>query len=304
MFFQVQILEERRLQLAFMFSSLGSADGMGRRLHSAPGLDLAKPLTAEMEHVLYEPSTVPVSQDSSNVRKKTLETGHHCSSSSSLPVIHDPPVFLLDPKLYPPQPQFLSPDVLMPSMAGEPYRPPGTSRSVHQFLAMCDRGETPQGVKYTGRTLNYRSLPHRSRTDASWGPGSETNQHIGARVLTMPARKPQLTYTATLPERHQGLQVPHAQSWGNLFLSSSHPSAVHPGSPPSSNLHVPLRSTWNSGPVLGSRTPGPRRIDMPPDDDWRQSSYPSQGRHRRPGEERIMFVLSNAAGREQSRVRF
>lgn len=285
-------------------SLAGSADGMGRRLHSAPGLDLSKPLTAEMEHVLYEPSTVPVSQDSSNVRKKTLETGHHCSSSSSLPVIHDPPVFLLDPKLYPPQPQFLSPDVLMPSMAGEPYRPPGTSRSVHQFLAMCDRDETPQGVKYTGRTLNYRSLPHRSRTDASWGPGSETNQHIGARVLTMPACKPQLTYTATLPERHQGLQVPHAQSWGNLFHSPSHPSAVHPGSPPSSNLHVPLRSTWNSGPVLGSRTPGPRRIDMPPDDDWRQSSYPSQDRHRSPGEERIMFALSNAAGREQNRVRF
>ncbi|XP_076787324.1 ubiquitin carboxyl-terminal hydrolase 54 isoform X3 [Arvicanthis niloticus] len=285
-------------------SLTGSTDGMGRRLHSAPGLDLSKTPTAEMEHVLYEPSTVPVSQDSSNVRKKTLETGHHCSSSSSLPVIHDPPVFLLDPKLYPPQPQFLSPDVLMPSMAGEPYRPPGTSRSVQQFLAMCDRDETPQGVKYTGRTLNYRSLPHRSRTDASWGPGSETNEHTGARVLTTPACKPQLTYTATLPERHQGLQVPHAQSWGNLFHSPSHSSTVHPGSPPSSNLHVPLRSTWNSGPILGSRTPGPRRIDMPPDDDWRQSSYPSQYRHRRTGEERIMFVLSNATGREQNRVRF
>ncbi|XP_028614445.1 inactive ubiquitin carboxyl-terminal hydrolase 54 isoform X1 [Grammomys surdaster] len=285
-------------------SLTGSADGMGRRLHSAPGLDLSKTSTAEMEHVLYEPSTVPVSQDSSNVRKKTLETGHHCSSSSSLPVIHDPPVFLLDPKLYPPQPQFLSPDVLMPSMAGEPYRPPGTSRSVQQFLAMCDRDETPQGVKYTGRTLNYRSLPHRSRTDASWGPGSETNQHIGARVLTTPACKPQLTYTATLPERHQGLQVPHAQSWGNLFHSPSHPSAVHPESPPSNNLHVPLRSVWNSGPVLGSRTPGPRRIDMPPDDDWRQSSYPSQYRHRRTGEERIMFVLPNSTGREQNRVKF
>lgn len=284
-------------------SLTGSADGMGRRLHSAPGLDLSKTPTAEMERILYEPSTVPVSQDSSNVRKKTLETGHHCSSSSSLPVIHDPPVFLLDPKLYPPQPQFLSPDVLMPSMAGEPYRSPGTSRSVQQFLAMCDRDETPQGVKYTGRTLNYRSLPHRSRTDASWGPGTETNQHIGARVLTAPACKPQLTYTATLPERHQGLQVPHAQSWGNLFHLPSHPSAVHPGSPPSSSLHVLHRSSWNSGSVLGSRTPGPRRIDVPPDDDGRQSQYPSQYRHRSAGEERVRFALSNTAGTEQSRVR-
>lgn len=177
----------------------------------------------------------------------------------------------------------------------------GTSRSVQQFLAMCDRDETPQGVKYTGRTLNYRSLPHRSRTDASWGLGPETNQHVGTSVLTRPACKPQLTYTATLRERSQ---VPHAQSWGNLFHSPSHLPVVHPVSPPSNSLHLPLRSAWNSGPVLGSRTVGPRRIDMPPDNDWRQDSYPSQHRHRRNEEERITFILSNAPGREQNRVRF
>ncbi|XP_053765537.1 inactive ubiquitin carboxyl-terminal hydrolase 54 isoform X10 [Panthera pardus] len=285
------------------FNQMGSADGVGRRLHSAPGLGLSRTPTAEMEHSLHEASTVPASQDSSNARKKPLETGHRCSSSSSLPVIHDPPVFLLGPQLYPPQPQFLSPDVLMPSMTGEPHRPPGTSRSVQQFLAMCDRGETCQGVKHTGRTLNYQSLPHRSRIDASWGPWSETNQHIGARFLSTPGCTPQLTHTATLPERRQGLQVPHAQSWGDLFHSSSHPPIVHPVSPPSSNLHEPLRSAWNLGPTPGSRAPGPRRVDMPPDDDWRQSSYAPQSRHRRTGGEEFLFVLADAPGREQIRAR-
>ncbi|XP_045295550.1 inactive ubiquitin carboxyl-terminal hydrolase 54 isoform X5 [Leopardus geoffroyi] len=285
------------------FNQTGSADGVGRRLHSAPGLGLSRTPTAEMEHSLHEASTVPASQDSSNARKKPLETGHRCSSSSSLPVIHDPPVFLLGPQLYPPQPQFLSPDVLMPSMTGEPHRPPGTSRSVQQFLAMCDRGETCQGVKHTGRTLNYQSLPHRSRIDASWGPWSETNQHIGARFLSTPGCMPQLTHTATLPERRQGLQVPHAQSWGDLFHSSSHPPIVHPVSPPSSNLHEPLRSAWNLGPTPGSRAPGPRRVDMPPDDDWRQSSYAPQSGHRRTGGEEFLFVLADAPGREQIRAR-
>ncbi|XP_070346087.1 ubiquitin carboxyl-terminal hydrolase 54 isoform X5 [Equus asinus] len=284
-------------------SLTGSADGMGRRLHSAPGLGLSKTPTAEMEHSLHGASTVPASQDSSNLRKKPLETGHRCSSSSSLPVIHDPPVFLLDPQLYPPKPQFLSPDVLMPSVAGEPYRPPGTSRSVQQFLAMCDRGETSQGVKYTGRTLNYRSLPHHSRTDASWGPWSETHQHIGARFLTTPGCKPQLMHTATLPERRHGLQVPHAQSWEDLFHSPSHPPIVHSMSPPSSSLHVPLRSAWNLGPVPGSRAPGPRRVDMPPDDDWRQSSYVPQSGHRRTEGEEFPFVLADAPEREQIRAR-
>ncbi|XP_022355763.1 inactive ubiquitin carboxyl-terminal hydrolase 54 isoform X3 [Enhydra lutris kenyoni] len=334
------------------FNQTGSADGVGRRLHSAPGLGLSKTPTAEMEHSLHETSTVPASAsqaapcrcprreygeddqygaenfhrisrslsgtvvserdeapvsshsfDSSNARKKPLETGHRCSSSSSLPVIHDPPVFLLGPQLYPPQPQFLSPDVLMPSMAGEPHRPPGTSRSVQQFLAMCDRGETCQGVKYTGRTLNYQSLPHRSRTDASWGPWSDTSQHIGARFLSIPGCKPQLTHTDTLPERRQGLQVPHAQSWGDIFHSSSHPPIVYPVSPPSSSLHVPLRSTWNLGPVPGSRVPGPRRVDMPPDDDWRQTSYAPQSGPRRTGGEEFLFVLADAPGREQVRAR-
>ncbi|XP_037864983.1 ubiquitin carboxyl-terminal hydrolase 54 isoform X8 [Chlorocebus sabaeus] len=331
------------------FSQTGSADGMGRRLHSAPDPGLSKTPTAEMEQSLHEARTVCTSQatpcrglsrecgedeqysaenlrrisrslsgtvvsereeapvsshsfDSSNVRKP-LETGHRCSSSSSLPVIHDPSVFLLGPQLYPPQPQFLSPDVLMPSMAGEPHRLPGTSRSVQQFLAMCDRGETSQGAKYTGRTLNYQSLPHRSRTDTSWAPWSETNQHIGTRFLTTPGCNPQLTYTATLPERSKGLQVPHAQSWGDLSHSPSHPAIVHPLYPPSGSLHVPRRSDWNSDPVPGSRTPGPRRVDMPPDDDWRQSSYASRSGHRRTVGEGFLFVLSDASRREQIRAK-
>ncbi|KAF6112184.1 ubiquitin specific peptidase 54 [Phyllostomus discolor] len=294
---------EQRDVAWYPLSQTGSADGIGRRLHSAPGLGLSKTPAAETEHSLHEANTVPASQDSSNTRKKALETKHRCSSSSSLPVIHDPPVFLLGPQLYPPQPQFLSPDVLMPSMAGEPHRPPGTSRSAQQFLAMCDRGETSQGVKYAGSTWNYRSLPHCSRTDASWGPWSEANQHIGARFLTTPGCKTQLIHSATLPERHQGLHVPHDQSWGGLLHSPSHPPIVHPVSLSSNSLHVPLRSAWNSGPVPGSRAPGPRRVDMPPDDDWRQSSYAPQSGHRRIGGQEFLFVLADAPGRKQIRAR-
>lgn len=57
-----------------LFFSLGSADGMGRRLHSAPGLHLLKTPAAEMEHALHEPSTVPVSQVSVS-SAKVLDSG-------------------------------------------------------------------------------------------------------------------------------------------------------------------------------------------------------------------------------------
>ncbi|XP_058552712.1 inactive ubiquitin carboxyl-terminal hydrolase 54 isoform X12 [Neofelis nebulosa] len=45
------------------FNQTGSADGVGRRLHSAPGLGLSRTPTAEMEHSLHEASTVPASQE-------------------------------------------------------------------------------------------------------------------------------------------------------------------------------------------------------------------------------------------------
>ncbi|XP_057641775.1 inactive ubiquitin carboxyl-terminal hydrolase 54 isoform X7 [Chionomys nivalis] len=41
----------------------GFADGSGRKLHSAPGLDLSRTPAAEMENVLHGPSTAPVSQE-------------------------------------------------------------------------------------------------------------------------------------------------------------------------------------------------------------------------------------------------
>nr|XP_058155044.1 inactive ubiquitin carboxyl-terminal hydrolase 54 isoform X14 [Dasypus novemcinctus]XP_058155046.1 inactive ubiquitin carboxyl-terminal hydrolase 54 isoform X14 [Dasypus novemcinctus]XP_058155047.1 inactive ubiquitin carboxyl-terminal hydrolase 54 isoform X14 [Dasypus novemcinctus] len=184
-----------------------------------------------------------------------------------------------------------------------PLSQTGTSRSVQQFLALCDGGETSQGTKYTGRTLNYRSLPHCSRADTSWGLCSEADQHIGARLLTTAGYKPQPTHTATLPERHRGFQVPHAQSWGDLSYSPSHPPIVHYVSPPSSTLHVPLRPALNLGPVPGTRSPGPRRVDMPPDDDWRQSSYAIQHGLRRAGREGFLFVLADVPGPEQMRAR-
>ncbi|XP_044515010.1 inactive ubiquitin carboxyl-terminal hydrolase 54 isoform X3 [Gracilinanus agilis] len=239
----------------------------------------------------------PVSSHSfetSNVRKKPLETRHRCSSSSSLSVIHDPPVFLPNPQILPPQPQLLPLDVLMPTMAGEPHRPPGTSRSIQKLLVMCDRGEASRGAKYTGRTLNYKSLPHPSRVDSSWSLMPETNQHSEARPLITSGLWPQLSHTATLSDRSQGLQGPHAQSWGRLSNSRSHsPNAYHPSSLPNT-LSMPLETSQNSSLVpSSSRGLGPRRVDIPPDDDWRKSTYTSQSGHRRTGGNGPLFATSD-----------
>ncbi|XP_072484230.1 ubiquitin carboxyl-terminal hydrolase 54 isoform X3 [Notamacropus eugenii] len=241
-----------------------------------------------------EPPMSSHSFETSNVRKKPLETRHRCSSSSSLSVTHDPPVFLPNPQVLPPQPQLLPPDVLMPTMAGEPHRPPGTSRSIQQLLVMCDRGEASQGAKYIGGTLNYKSLPCPSRADFSWSLLPETNQHSKTRASVTSGLWPQLTNTATLPDRSQGLQGPQAQSWGRLFHSHSHsPIACHP-SPLPSTLSMSLEITQNSSLIpSSSRGPGPRRVDIPPDDDWRKNTYASQPGHRRTGGNGLLFATSD-----------
>ncbi|XP_020861735.1 ubiquitin carboxyl-terminal hydrolase 54 isoform X2 [Phascolarctos cinereus] len=272
----------------------GSPNIVGRRLHSAPGFDLSQMPAIEMEHSLLGASMVPASQETSNMRKKPLETRHCCSSSSSLSVIHDPPVFLPHPQILPPQPQLLPPDVLMPTMAGEPHRPPGTSRSVQQLLVMCDRGEASRGAKYTGGTLNYKSLPCPSRADSSWSPLPETNQHSETRASATSGLWPQLSNTATLPDRSQGLKGPHAQSWGRLFHSHSHsPIACHPSSLPST-LSVPLEISKSSSLLSStSRGSGPRRVDIPPDEDWRKNTYSSPPGHRRTGGNGPLFTTSD-----------
>ncbi|KAJ8795042.1 hypothetical protein J1605_018629 [Eschrichtius robustus] len=140
--------------------------------------------------VVSEREEVPVSShsfDSSNARKKPLETGHRCSSSSSLPVIHDPPVFLLGPQLYPSQPQFLSPDVLMPSVAGEPHRPPGVRLlvSVSPFLFLPGLSKAAQRPRLasctaTAARLACRGGPRGSETFSHAGPGDEQSEITSA----------------------------------------------------------------------------------------------------------------------------
>ncbi|XP_039767503.1 inactive ubiquitin carboxyl-terminal hydrolase 54 isoform X3 [Ornithorhynchus anatinus] len=138
----------------------------GRKLHSAPGLNLSKTPTSELEHILCGTSVSSYSKaeqsrdpsrereeeelytaenfrriarslsgtvnssreealvssqsfEASNVRKKPVETRHRSSSSSSLSVSRDPPVFSFDPQHYPTQLQHLSHDVVTATMVGE-----------------------------------------------------------------------------------------------------------------------------------------------------------------------------------------
>ncbi|KFV65160.1 Inactive ubiquitin carboxyl-terminal hydrolase 54, partial [Dryobates pubescens] len=206
-----------------------------------------------------------------NMRKMPVDTSHRSSSSTSLPFPHDPPVFPFDPQHNPNQVQHVSPDVLMPSMVGKAHKLSGDQKNIIQkLLVMPDRSEAFQGEDY---------------------PGGATSSVFDHWLNTScPARQ-----TATLPDKQMML-------WGKHTGKSSQEGFLHqlshqlhessttgcrlPASTDYNTLRIPHEPSWDPGASQGCpvppscvKAPGPRRVDMPPEDDWRQNSFtPQPGR--------------------------
>ncbi|KFP45791.1 Inactive ubiquitin carboxyl-terminal hydrolase 54, partial [Chlamydotis macqueenii] len=210
-----------------------------------------------------------------STRKMPMDTSHRSSSSTSLPFPHDPPVFPFDPQHNPNHVQHLPHDVLMPSMVGKARKPSGDQKNIIQkLLVVPDGGEAFQGEDYPG-------------SGASSVSGHRLNMSYSARQ------------TATLPDKRMMHWGKHAGQPGKSlqegFLQQPSQHQVHesyatscrlPASTDYSTLRIPREPSWDPGASQGCpvppscvKAPGPRRVDMPPEDDWRQNSYtPQPGR--------------------------
>ncbi|NWH33423.1 UBP54 hydrolase, partial [Chloropsis hardwickii] len=210
-----------------------------------------------------------------NTRKMPVDTSHRSSSSTSLPFPHDPPVFPFDPQHNPTQVQHPPHDVLMPSMVGKARKLSGDQKNIIQkLLVVPDRGEAFQGEDY---------------------PGGGASGVSGRLLSTSSAT----TQTATLPDKRTMLWGKHAGQPGKSlqegFLQQPSQHHMHqshaincrlPASTDYSTLRLPREPSWDPGASQGCpvppscvKAPGPRRVDMPPEEDWRENSYtPQPGR--------------------------
>ncbi|XP_059676888.1 inactive ubiquitin carboxyl-terminal hydrolase 54 isoform X2 [Gavia stellata] len=239
-----------------------------------------------------------------NTRKMPADTSHRSSSSTSLPFPHDPPVFPFDPQHNPNQVQHLTHDVLMPSMVGKARKPSGDQNNIIQkLLVVPDRGEAFQGEDYPGVALSYGSLPCAPKGTLSQGQKPLVNPHLGGGASSVSGHWLNTSYparqTATLPDKQTMFWGKHAgQSDKSLqegFLQQPSQHQMHesyaisrrvPASTDYSTLRIPREPSWDPGASQGCpvppscvKAPGPRRVDMPPEDDWRQNSYtPQPGR--------------------------
>nr|XP_054493551.1 inactive ubiquitin carboxyl-terminal hydrolase 54 [Agelaius phoeniceus] len=241
-----------------------------------------------------------------NTRKMPVDTSHRSSSSTSLPFPHDPPVFPFDPQHNPNQVQHPPHDVLMPSMVGKARKLSGDQKNIIQkLLVVPDRGEAFQGEDYPGVALSYGSLPCVPKGTLSQGQKPLVNLHLGGGASRVSGRLLNTNYpaaqTATLPDKRTMLWGKHAGQPGKSFQEGflQQPSQHHmhesyamgcrvPASTDYSTLRIPREPSWDPGASQGCpvppscvKAPGPRRVDMPPEEDWRENSYtPQPGRRR------------------------
>ncbi|KAJ7419122.1 Inactive ubiquitin carboxyl-terminal hydrolase 54 [Pitangus sulphuratus] len=241
-----------------------------------------------------------------NTRKMPVDTSHRSSSSTSLPFPHDPPVFPFDPQHNPNQVQHPPHDVLMPSMVGKARKLSGDQKNIIQkLLVVPDRSEAFQSEDYPGVALSYGSLPCAPKSTLSPGQKPLVNLHLGAGASSVSGHWLNTNYparqTATLPDKRTTLWGKHAGQPGKDlhegFLQQPSQHQMHesytmgrrlPASTDYSTLRIPREPSWDPGASQGCpvppscvKAPGPRRVDMPPEEDWRQNSYtPQPGRRR------------------------
>ncbi|NXP84364.1 UBP54 hydrolase, partial [Passerina amoena] len=210
-----------------------------------------------------------------NARKMPVDTSHRSSSSTSLPFPHDPPVFPFDPQHNPNQVQHPPHDVLMPSMVGKARKLSGDQKNIIQkLLVVPDRGEAFQGEDYPGG-------------GASRVSGRLLNtSHPAAQTATLPDKRTML-WGKHAGQPGKGFQEGFLQQPSQHHMLESHAMGCRvPASTDYSTLRIPREPSWDPGASQGCpvppscvKAPGPRRVDMPPEEDWRENSYtPQPGR--------------------------
>uniref|UniRef100_A0A6J0TH71 Ubiquitin carboxyl-terminal hydrolase 54 isoform X2 n=1 Tax=Pogona vitticeps TaxID=103695 RepID=A0A6J0TH71_9SAUR len=269
-----------------------SAENIRRIARSLSGT-----VIANKEETLVSSHSFEVSSE----RKMPLEARHRSSSTTSLTFPHNPPTVLpFDPRHFSTQLQHLSHDAPVPSMVGKTHRHSGNQKNIQKVLAVSDRGETFQSEENPGVALSYGSLTYKQQGLSSQGQ-KLLNKHLGTEeAASASGHWPQMSHTArqtaTLPDKqakHWGFaaqktrgseehlfQQPFQQGKCEAGATDSRPSQSIGYSTVCMSSHGASKDIDSSQgcpvPPPQAKPPGPRRVDMPPEEDWRQNTYVPQ----------------------------
>ncbi|XP_058882260.1 inactive ubiquitin carboxyl-terminal hydrolase 54-like isoform X2 [Acipenser ruthenus] len=201
----------------------------------------------------------------------------HANTSPRITSSLNPPVFSFDPQHHPvPQPH-LSQQPLRRTLPGAP--------KVEKFLAVLDRGEDFSRENYKSATLSYGTLPRaptRGRVPVLSGapdrtvlpPSDRQSLPPGASRQWSRSNTPRLGHAPLTPPSH----TPQRCWTPEPYSSHSLGRLVQPSLNKTQQLHSHHRSLALPPPSLSYSQP--RRMDVPPDEDWRSSPFaPQQHSH-------------------------
>ncbi|KAM3913792.1 ubiquitin carboxyl-terminal hydrolase 54 isoform 3-T3 [Leptodactylus fuscus] len=270
-----------------------------RKMQHAAGRGLSRTPTAEIERSLCGTTHSPVSKEASNERKPLADSSHRSHSSSSYPYTHNPSVLSYEPQHYPTQMQHPSHEVLAPSMVGEAHRPPGDP-TVQKLLAMPDRSESVRITEHSDMAVSYATLPRapkigsnlfstqRSSPD-SWQPPGAMEHNIPTYHQwsghTVQANGPDQNMVNSSLMGSPSKRVPNGLFQQESSYRGFETYKMNRRPSPSTEyctLSMPRSSSMGRGDVMAKafapqpRIQGPRRVDMPPEEDWRQNSFAPQ----------------------------
>ncbi|XP_069741715.1 ubiquitin carboxyl-terminal hydrolase 54-like isoform X2 [Narcine bancroftii] len=249
---------------------------------------IARSLTGTILPNRESPVVIPHSVEST-IQRKQVEPQKRSVSSSSLTSSQDPsdPLVLAS---YPQHHPFLSPhlssDPLQPNMSGDTNRV--SDKNIEKFLAVFDRGEASNYKNFQSVAVNYATLPR-----------SQKPSTLGQR----PMRKDQINVETIIKQRQSRAVLPDKSKLEQLCkdpvrITSLYrlPHQTKPEVPDNFDI-LPVR--YRSGHGIGQNTfpksismantldfqkssfiassrsniPGPLRLDVPPDEDWRKAFY-------------------------------
>ncbi|XP_042192641.1 inactive ubiquitin carboxyl-terminal hydrolase 54a isoform X2 [Callorhinchus milii] len=233
--------------------------------------------------------------ETTKLRKSHLEPRKRSASSSSLisqDPSHNPPVLNSYPQHHPYLSQHLSSDPLQPSKAGEANR--ASDKNIEKFLAVFDWSEATSRDNYQNVAVNYGTLP---RSQKRVVPGQrpfgkellhlETKNFIKQRLnqtnRAILPNKSKIEHLRRNPSSTATLNRPlqSRTEFSDFYGSADHfPVHYRPGFDTKQNT-FPKSSAANTliyqkpPYIVASRSNslGPRRLDVPPDEDWRKATF-------------------------------
>ncbi|XP_063163694.1 inactive ubiquitin carboxyl-terminal hydrolase 54 [Candoia aspera] len=236
----------------------------------------------------------------SSERKMSAESRHRSSSTTSLPFPPNPPPVLPSyPQHSSPRLQHFSRDAPVTGMVGKMHRQSGNQKNSQNCLAVPDRSAAFQTEDNLCGPLSYRSLIYQqdlssegqnslntfldsgtSNTSNHWLPRSHTDQEIAAlsdRETTHWEYTTQMNKGSQQHSPQRPLPRGEDEAGGLAWRRTL-------GRGSSTASHGTSRCKGFQNCFLTSqqaKVRGPRRVDMPPDEDWRQHTFAPQPAPRR-----------------------